>query len=311
MEHAQIKTVSIFGAGAMGASYASMFYNMDRECVHFVAAGNRYEQLKKKGIIVNGMLYTIPVITPDENNKPADDLVIVAVKYHHLPQTIKEMKNRVAGNTIIISVMNGIDSEELIGTAFGMNKVVYAIVLGIDAVRNENSVVYTTQGKIYFGEAKNAVFSEKVNRVKSYFDGAGIMYEIPEDMIRIIWWKFMINVGINQASAAMKAPYSEFQTSPSAKNLMESAMREVIHIAKAEGIKLSDNDTAKWHQVLSGLSPSGKTSMLQDVEAGRKTEVEMFAGKVLELGKKYGISTPVNEKLFKMIKEFERNGFKR
>jgi 2-dehydropantoate 2-reductase len=109
----------------------------------------------------------------------------------------------------------------------------------------------------------------------------------------------------------MKAPYGEFQTSPAAKNLMESAMREVIQIAKAEGIQLSEDDIAKWHQVLSGLSPSGKTSMLQDVEAGRKTEVEMFAGKVLELGKKHGISTPVNEKLFKMIKEFERNGFKR
>jgi 2-dehydropantoate 2-reductase len=306
-----IKTVSIFGAGAMGASYAGILYEMDRESVHFVAGGNRYEQLSRKGIIVNGVHYTIPVMTPDDQNTPGDDLVIVAVKYHHLPQTIEDMKNRIVKNTIIISVMNGIDSEEQIGAAFGMERVLYATAVGIDAVRQENSVIYSTQGKIYFGEPKNIIISERVKRLKSFFDRAGIFYEIPEDMIHILWWKFMVNVGINQASAALKATYGDFQTSPAARNLMESAMKEVIQIAKAEGIQLSEDDTAKWYQVLSGLSPSGKTSMLQDVEAGRKTEVEMFAGKILELGRKYNIPTPVNERLFKTIREIERNGDKR
>ncbi len=306
-----IKTVSIFGAGAMGASYAAILYDMDRESVHFVAGGNRYEQLRRKGIIVNGVHYTIPVVTPDEQNTPGDDLVIVAVKYHHLPQTIEDMKNRIAENTIIISVMNGIDSEEQIGAAFGMKRVLYAIAVGIDAVRQENSVIYSTQGKIYFGEPKNVILSERVKRLKSFFDRVGIFYEIPEDMIRIVWWKFMVNVGVNQASAALNATYGDFQTSPEARNLMEAAMKEVIQIAKAEGIQLSEDDIAKWYQVLSGLSPSGKTSMLQDVEAGRKTEVEMFAGKVLELGRKHTIPTPVNEMLFKTIREIERHGDKR
>lgn len=306
-----IKTVSIFGAGAMGASYAGILYDMDRESVHFVAGGNRYEHLRRKGIIVNRVHYTIPVVTPDDQDTPGDDLVIVAVKYHHLPQTIEDMKNRIVENTIIISVMNGIDSEEQIGAVFGMERVLYAIAVGIDAVRQENSVVYSTQGKIYFGEPKNIILSERVKRLKSFFDRAGIFYEIPEDMIRIIWWKFMVNVGINQASAALNATYGDFQTSPAARNLMESAMKEVIQIAKAEGIQLSEDDIAKWYQVLSVLSPSGKTSMLQDVEAGRKTEVEMFAGKVLELGRKHTIPTPVNERLFKTIREIELHGDKR
>jgi 2-dehydropantoate 2-reductase len=306
-----IKTVSIFGAGALGASYAGMLYDMDRESVHFVAGGNRYEQLRRKCIIVNGVQYTIPVVTPDDQNTPGDDLVIVAVKYHHLPRTIEDMKNRIVENTIIISVMNGIDSEEQIGAAFGMERVLYAVSVGIDAVRQENSVIYSTQGKIYFGEPKNMILSERVKRLKSFFDQAGIFYEIPEDMIRIVWWKFMVNVGVNQASAALNATYGDIQTSPAARSLMESAMMEVIQIAKAEGIQLTEDDRAKWYQVLSGLSPSGKTSMLQDVEAGRKTEVEMFAGKVLELGRKHAIPTPVNEKLFKTIREIERHGDKR
>ena len=281
---------------------------MDPESVHFVAGGNRYARLRSKGIIVNGVHYKIPVVTPDDQNSPGDDLVIVAVKYHHLPQTIDDMKNRIVENTIIISVMNGIDSEERIGAAFGIEKVLYATAVGIDAVREDNRVTYSTQGKIYFGEPKGIIPSEKVERVKSFFDQAGIFYEIPEDIIHVLWWKFMVNVGINQASAVLKATYGDFQTLPAARELMESAMGEVIQIAKVEGIQFSEDDMAKWHQVLSGLSPSGKTSMLQDIEAGRKTEVEMFAGKVIELGRKNGIPTPVNERLFKTITEIEGHG---
>ena len=88
---------------------------------------------------------------------------------------------------------------------------------------------------------------------------------------------------------------------------MESAMREVVSIAGAAGVALSEKDMEEWNAVLRSLSPDGKTSMLQDVEAKRKTEVEMFSGKVMELGKKYDIPTPVNETLYRLIKVIEEN----
>ena len=117
----------------------------------------------------------------------------------------------------------------------------------------------------------------------------------------------MINVGINQASAVLRAPYSVFQTSQEARDLMESAMQEVIILAEKEKIPLSKEDIKNWESVLSGLNPEGKTSMLQDVEANRKTEVGMFAGKVIELGRRHHIPTPVNQRLFDIIKEMEGN----
>jgi len=86
---------------------------------------------------------------------------------------------------------------------------------------------------------------------------------------------------------------------------MEAAMREAIMIADREGVALSESDIDAWEVVLAGLNPEGKTSMLQDVEAGRKTEVEMFAGKVIELGRRHEVPIPVNKKLFEMIGEIE------
>jgi 2-dehydropantoate 2-reductase len=204
--------------------------------------------------------------------------------------------------------MNGIESEERIGAVYGMERVLYAVSLGIDALRDENRVIYTTQGKLFIGEAANPVLTERVERVQAVFEKAGIVYETPPDMLRILWWKFMINVGINQASAVLRAPYGRFQTEREPRELMEAAMREVVRLAGQAGVDLSEADIGRFDPVLSRLNPQGMTSMLQDVEAGRKTEVEMFAGRVIELGRRYDIPTPVNQRLFDQIREIETAG---
>jgi 2-dehydropantoate 2-reductase len=288
----------------MGAVYASVFYDMDSKGISFIAGGERFERLCREGLIVNGKHYPIPVFQPEDGSPPAD-LLIVAVKYHHLDNAIRDMEHRIGDETAIVSVMNGIESEERIGAVYGMNKVLYAVSVGIDAVRVGNRVSYANQGKVLFGEARNPFPTERVKRIQALFDRAGITCETPPDMIRTLWWKFMINVGVNQASAALRAPYAVFQTSQEARRIMESAMREVVVLAREVGVHLSEADIDNWRAILAGLNPHGKTSMLQDVEAGRKTEVEMFAGKVIELGRLHDVPTPVNEELYDIIRNIE------
>jgi 2-dehydropantoate 2-reductase len=123
----------------------------------------------------------------------------------------------------------------------------------------------------------------------------------------MLWWKFMVNVGTNQASAVMRAPYGVFQSSPQARALMEALMHEAILLAQAAGVNLVEQDIEDWYAVLDTLSPEGKTSMLQDIEAGRQTEVEVFGGKAVELGRVHGIPTPVNETVWRIIKVLEQH----
>jgi 2-dehydropantoate 2-reductase len=293
----------------MGAAYASIFYDMDPHCVSLVAKGERYEKLAKDGLIVNDRHYSISVLKPDGPASPCD-LIMVAVKNHQLSEAIRDMEPIIGNDTMILSVMNGIDSEEQIGSAYGMDKVLYAIVVGIDAVRQGNMVTFSKQGKLFFGEAENRVLSERVKSVQSFFQRAGIAYETPHDMIRALWWKFMINVGMNQVSAVLRSPYWVFQHSQEARDLTEAAMKEVIALAKAANIELTEKDITDFYPYLFAMSPDGKTSMVQDVEAMRKTEVEMFAGKVIDLGHKHGISTPVNDTLFRLLRAMESLWFK-
>jgi 2-dehydropantoate 2-reductase len=301
----EIRRVAVLGAGAMGSYFASRFFEEEGFETHFIARGSRKDRLNRDGLVVNGTLQRIPAIDPDEMSQPAD-LIIVALKHHYLPEAAPDLQYLISDETTIISVMNGLESEEYLGSIYGLEKMLYAVSVGIDALRQDNQVVYTSPGKHFFGEADNTVVSQKVKRVQEAFERAGIVYETPVDMMRMLWWKFMVNVGMNQASAVMRAPYGVFQTSPEARSLMESLMQEVVELAQASDVNLKNQDINDWYPVLDTLSPTGRTSMLQDIEAGRKTEVEMFGGKVVELGKILDIPTPFNQALVQIIQVLEQ-----
>ena len=299
-----IKTIAIVGAGAMGAAYAAMFLDAVDFVPFFVAEGDRYNKLKKQPLSVNGKMYAVSVMLPEEVEEPAD-FVLVALKHHHLNDALQLIKTVTGPETTILSVMNGLESEKMIGSVCGMDKLLCAIAVGIDAVHEGNNFSYARPGRIIFGGCSRMEDSWRIARVEEALNRAAIPHEVSSDIIRIMWWKFMINVGVNQASAVLGAPYGVFHSSPDALVLMKLLMREVIALANKISIDLTEQDLEEWLTVLATLAPGGKTSMLQDVEAGRKTEVEIFAGKVLAMGREFGIATPINQAVFHIIKVIE------
>lgn len=299
----KIETVSLAGLGAIGATYGSLLHDSLKDSFRVVANEQRINKYKKNGITINDKKYDFNYITPDAVIEPVD-LVIFAVKNAELPQAMADVKHHIGPDTIILSLLNGISSEETLYEEFHNEHILYSMSVEIDALRTNFDVRFTTRGRIEFGEKNNSL-SPDVLAVKDLFDRVGIDYKISENITHTMWWKFMINVGINQTSAVLKAPYGVFQSLPIAYEWMESAMREVVALSQKAGTGLTEEDVKKFWPIINNLSPKGKTSMLQDVEAGRKTEVEYFAGKVCELGKKYGVSTPINEQLYKIIRIIE------
>lgn len=301
-----IQKVYIVGAGAMGAAYAAMFAEAPSFDVAFVARGDRYQRLTQNALTVNGQSYKIAVVHPGAVSEPAD-LVLVALKHHHLETALDDINALVGTDTVILSVMNGLESEETISVVCGRGKLVYAVAVGIDAVREGAACGYGSRGKIFFGQGLQSPEDPRVARLREALTRAAIPNEVPADIRRVMWWKFMINVGVNQASAVLRAPYSVFQSSSDARELMVALMQEVIALAGKTGIDLSAADVDEWLAILTTLSPEGKTSMLQDIEAGRKTEVELFAGQVVARGQKHQVPTPVNETILRIIKVLESN----
>jgi 2-dehydropantoate 2-reductase len=233
------------------------------------------------------------------------DLLIFCVKNYQLEEAIEDVRSFIDDNTILITFLNGVTARTRIHSAYPNNKVLYGLSMKIDAQRVENGVVNTEDGEIHFGEADNTVLSPEVKAVQECFNDSGIKNIVFPDMIRMIWKKFMLNVGVNQVTAVTKAPYGKVTKIGTNLTLFREAMTEVLLIAKASNIDLREEDIEDFVTLMNNFSPSGRTSMLQDVEARRKTEVDYFAGTVIELGKKLNIPTPVNHVLYCIIKSLE------
>ncbi|MEH7222865.1 ketopantoate reductase family protein [Bacillus sp. JJ1566] len=301
----EIKTVSIIGLGALGILFGNQLAKrLPKENVRIIADENRVERYKKDGVYCSGERCDFHYVTPEELCEPAD-LIIFAVKINGLQDAIRSVKNHVGENTVIISALNGITSEAIIGEAYGMDKVLYCVAQGMDAVKVGNKLTYDNMGMLVIGDKEPGVVSEKTKAVAAFFEKYGVPYEVDQNMPKRQWGKFMLNVGVNQTVAVFKSNYNEVQKNGPARDMMIAAMKEVIILSEKEGVNLTEEDLNYWLQVLSTLGPNGKPSMAQDVEARRNSEVDLFSGTVLEFGKKQDVQTPVNLELFDRIRAIE------
>ncbi len=299
-----ISRIGIIGAGGLGAVYASYLAALAELKVALLAEDPRAERIERDGVFVNDKALGTGVQRPTAVREPYD-LVIVAVKHPQLDEATEMIAPAVGPDTLILSVLNGIDSEERLAARYGWQRVLYGVALGIDALRTGNRIVYQSQGKLYLGRAGNEPPDAEVSAVAAVLERSGLTVEVPADMLRVLWWKFMINVGINQTAAVLGMPFGEFRENPYAMRLMDTAMLEVIAIAERLKIDLSSADVSRWHEIMQGLAADGKPSMLQDVEARRKTEVEMLAGTVLRLAEETHAPAPLNAVLFDMLRASE------
>ena len=298
--------VYLIGLGAVGGMIASKLQACGSCSFKVVVDSDRRRKYTEQGVTVNGSACFFNFLCPDERDEAAD-LIILAVKNHHLAAAIEEIRPFVGPGTHLLSLLNGIDSEMILGREFGMEKMLYSFIVATDAVRIGTGIQYSNIGKIVFGEKGMSAPSPRVEMIRALLESAGIPCETPKDILRELWWKFMMNVGVNQTSAILKAPYGVYARSQTARDLMRDACLEVVRIAEKAGIPLVEADIDACFKILSGLSADKKTSMLQDVEACRKTEAEAFAGTVMRLGQEYGVQTPVSQVLYKMIRIIEEN----
>lgn len=288
----KIKNVILCGMGAIGAIYANKLQNADCD-FRVLVDENRYKKYQTNPIKYNDKPLNVKYILPNNSDFKAD-LIIIATKMNGLEQALDEIENFVSDNTIILSLLNGVTSEQIIAEKYGCEKVLYSYVIGHSSVRNGNNITHDGINTIVFG-SDNPNDKNNITKVRQFFDKTDINYEVSEDIKHSLWLKFMLNVSSNQTTALFRLNFGEMLSNKAVMELIVKIMKEVQTIAKAEGINNTDTMIEEALDVLKKMSPKGRTSMLQDVEAGRKTEVDMFAGTVVEFGRKHNINTPYCE----------------
>lgn len=304
----EIEKVLVCGIGAIGSIYANAINEYDSKNLRILVDKKRLENYTKNPKIFNGKPLNFNYILPDATDFKAD-LIIIATKFDGLNDVIKNMGNFVKDDTVIISLLNGVTSEEIISKKYGWKNLPIAYYIGHSAMREGNNITHDGVGTIVFGiNDKTKTSEECIERAKRYFDKAKIDYKIPEDMPHAYWLKYMLNVSSNQPSAILRMTFGDMQSNKKFMEFLVKIMKEVQAIAKAEGIKNTDKMIDEALEAFGKMTADGKPSTLQDVEGHRKTEVDMFAGTMIEFGKKHNIPTPYNMVLKDML-EVIQEGF--
>lgn len=302
----RIENIAIIGMGALGVLFGNLLAeNLGGAAVTFIADDRRIARYRAEGVCCNGKRCDFQFSNGQNPDRPAD-LLIFGVKSTALNEAIGQVKNLVGPDTVILSMLNGIVSEEEIGAALGQEHPLYCVAQGMDAVKLGNSLTYAHVGRLVIGVPPEEPEKQPMlRRVTELFDRAGLPYTVDPDIRRRLWGKWMLNVGLNQVVTAERGSYGTVQRPGAARERMKAAMREVIALSVLEGINLTETDLNDYIALADTLSPGGMPSMRQDAIERRPTEVALFAGTVLEKARKHGLVVPVNAALYDVIQAIE------
>ena len=295
-----IKTVGIIGAGSVGSALMYEMYKRDPENVYLLATGDRAERLRTKGISVNNEVFN-PQVYSDPSQNIHIDLLILAAKTYSMDSVIEDIRPLIDKDTILLPIENGITTSTRLEKEFPENRVFYGVVLRTDAHRMSRRVYYRTLGEMQIGYAENYDPKPEVTEAYERLKELGINVKVYEDMRRAKWRKWMLNTGASQTAVEVQAECGFFGQVEEVRALMKMLMDEILEIAWAEGVNLTEEDRDDIIEILVNFPPDKKMSMLQDYEAGRPIEIDEYAGEVVRLGKKHGIPTPANEILYLAI----------
>ena len=294
-----IKTVGILGAGSVGSALMYEMYQRDPENVYLLATGERAKRLSN-GISVNNVVID-PKVYSDPSQGISIDLLILAAKTYSMDSVIEDMRPLIDTHTIILPIENGITATARLQEAFPDNRVFHGVVLRTDAHRMSHRVYYHTLGEMQIGYADNKKIKPEVQEAYDRLKELGINVKVYEDMLKTKWRKWMLNTGASQTAVEVQAECGFFGQVEEVRALMKMLMDEILAVAKAEGVDLTEQDRDEIIEILINFPPDKKMSMLQDYEAGRPIEIDEYAGEVVKLGKKHGIPTPANEILYLAI----------
>ena len=293
-----IKNVIICGLGALGLTYANKLKDVCN--LKILADSNRIENYKKNHPIFNDKPTEFDYITPKDSF--CADLIIITTKSTGLDSAIEYLKNFITTNTIIISLINGISSEEKIAQAYPNTKVIRSFFIGHSAI-GEN---FSNNQKKYYQDGIGKIVLEPNNDLENFLKNNSINFEISNNISYSLWLKFGVNIILNELTAINKCTVGELRKNPEYLPLAKNLLKEVKEIAKAQGIKNLKNYEQKVLESTNLVADDGKTSMYQDILARKKTEVDIFSGEIIRLGNKYGIKTPYNEEIYSKIKLLEK-----
>ncbi len=302
-------TIVVVGPGAIGCLFGGIMKEAGHEVVMLDHDPIRAEKINRDGIHIEGVSGNrdVPVrATARPLELPDADMVIIATKAYDTEKAVIDVAGAVGTHTPVVTLQNGLGNVELISKTVGPDKTIGGITSQGATLVGPGSIIHAGSGKTVLGTPLNRD-TEYLEKSRYIFDSAGFEPSVSYDLEATIWGKLIINVGINALTAILRLNNGRLLDYKGSRRIMKQAVEEAVATARAKEVHLvNENPLAQVEEVCK-LTATNVSSMLQDVLAERKTEIEAINGAVAWLAGGFGIPTPVNETLAFLVQTLEES----
>ncbi len=306
---------AVVGAGAVGGYYGARLARAGFD-VSLVARGAHLEAIRDRGLWVWSPLGDL-VVHPRAAADPADigvvDVVLYAVKTYDNATALPLLPALVGPDTVVLTLQNGVASAEVVGAVVGRERVLAGPTHIATALVAPGLIEQTgLHRRIVFGEVADpgAAPSARVEALAEAFLKADIQAEPVADARIALWEKFVYLAPFAAVTGASRQPAGVVWSTPALRTTLEAAFAETEAVARAEGIAIADDVGTRVRAYMDALPASTRSSLLIDLQAGKRIELDALAGDVARRGERLGVPTPVMATLAAALTPFV-NGAKR
>ncbi len=297
----------VVGAGAMGGVYGLSLIESGYE-VNFLDVNREHiNVVKENGFRLSGMgkqkVYKINISDNENDFKNSSDVVLFHAHTTGTKSAARSAATVLKPDGYAITLQNGIGNIEALSEVLGAKRVVGGISYHSAALEDLGHVNHTNNGSTFIGELDGSI-SPRLKSLENVFQNALLSPEITNDILGVIWSKFIVNCGINPLCAVTGLRSGEISENTAADEMQTKILEEIMAVVKAKGIEVPHADMITFVKDLSG-SRYNKPSMLQHIEAGRLTEIDSLNGALVSEAKALNVSVPFNQALVKMVKARE------
>jgi len=299
--------IVVLGSGTIGSLYGAFLSTVNDNEVILVGRNPHVAAIHKWGLQIRGIMgdYTFHLDAVEDASEITDaDLILLTTKTYDTIPAIKTAMHLIDKGAYVVLIQNGLGTEERVAEVIHTTKVLRATTC-MGALRTEPGIVTATGCGLTELGSRYPENYDFVMKMTDMLKKSGFEVSASKNIEGVVWTKTLVNCGINPVGALTGFTNGEVYKDPQLRGLVIRLVEEAVEIVKALGIELTTEDPVRYALGTAKATGNNLNSMLQDIQAGKKTEIDSITGEIIRLGKELGIETPMNESVYALIKAIE------
>jgi 2-dehydropantoate 2-reductase len=301
--------IAIVGCGAMGSVYAGLFASAGHEIWAIDRWAEHVEAMRRNGLRLEGKSGDRTVkVNATTNAKDAGvcDLVILATKAMHVAAAAESAKVLLGKDTPVLSIQNGLGGPDSAAAILGRERVMVGVVGGFGAsMRGPGHAHHNGMELVRLGEFGGPI-TPRLQKIEAAWRGAGFRVKVFDDIDQLVWEKLICNCAYSGPCGLSERTTGEVMADPDLAKISAACASEAYAVARARSVKLDFTDAVAYVRDFGSKIPKARPSVLLDLLAKRKSEIDVINGSIPRVAKELGLTAPVNEAITLLVRAKER-----